>query len=227
MQLFKIRYLLLILLCFGLIQSEERLLFTGFGLNYNIDVSRSTQIPNEFIGDIQLGYTTPSQQAEITLHFAFDFLNGYEKDNCDIITEQTFVFPDYTIRREIEHQFKNDKSIKVQLYLSSDIYKNQFFLRIQPRFYFDFNSYSDSSYSEWSKYENDSFKFLGTSTQPLSDRFDFGFYPGFLIGIGYKWKKIKFLVYNANIFYVGICADYTFDVIKRKTRRAKNQKGQE
>lgn len=221
MQLDIARFSFLTLLLFGTIKSEERLIFTGVGLNYNISVSRSTRIPNELIGDIQMGYTSPNQQSEIALHFAFDVLNGYEKENVTERSEHTYVYLDSSIQKVIEHKYKNDRSINFQLFLSSDTYRNNFFLRIQPRFYFEFNSHSDSSFSVWSIYENDEFVPSGTSTHPLSDSFDFGFHPGFLIGIGYRWNNIKFLIYNANVFYVGISADYSFDVLKRKTRRAK------
>ncbi len=162
--------------------------------------------------------THPNQQSEIILHFAFDFLNGYKKDKINQTIEHRTIYPDSSILREIEHRYENSETINFQIYLSSDTYINRFFLRIQSRLYFEFSSLSDSSYSYWSKYENDSFKFLGTSTEPLAYRLNYGFYPGFLIGIGYKWKTFKFLIYNANIVYLGISEDYTFDLIRRKPK---------
>lgn len=205
----------------GVIRSEDRLLFGGVGLNYDVDISGFYNFRKELIGDLQFGYTVPNQQAEITLHVAFDFLNGYKKGVHDYYTEYIGVYSDSSIWQEFEHCYSSYKFIRFQLYLSSDIYIHKFFIRIQPRYYFDCGFQRDSSHSVWNRYENGHFVPYNVETQPLKKKTDNILYPGFMVGVGYRWKKIKFLVYNANVFNLGICVNYFFDILSRNQRKEK------
>lgn len=215
--MFKNRFvwLLVVLVIYNGINASNRSFFTGTGISYNIDFCDGPEyIENHLIGDLLLGYTIKSQQAELSLHFGFDFLNGIDVHNhsrtktiIDTMSDLSLIYTDY-------YGSCKDKTVRCQLAISSDIYFGKFFSRVQPQFYFEYeSSYLKENY----KYSTD--KYIAPYDSSYRHPFNegLGFYSGFLLGFGYKWKKIKILIYNANLCCIGVNIEYIFyEKIRKK-----------
>ena len=212
---FLIRTIIFILFLLFIANAENRLIFTDIGLSYSHDISYLKNNGNGLIGDLKIGYTTKKQEADLSLQFSYDFLNGVHRSSFGY-DDEDILYGDNTIEKHSDNVYTQEKRVHLQFSICSDIYIDNFFIRISPQFNYSFYSSNDSINTIYSLYEGGSFIPFDTSYQIIKSKNDYSYYPGFLIGIGYKWKRFKIILFDANVVCAGICLNYTLYEIKRK-----------
>lgn len=130
-----------VLIIYNGINASNRSLFTGAGICYNADFSKSPKyIDNQLIGNLLLGYTAKNQQAELSIHFGLDFLNGIDRYNHSFTNTIIDTMPELSLIYTDHYKTINFKKVELQLSISSDIYFGSFFSRVQSQFYFEESS---------------------------------------------------------------------------------------
>lgn len=213
--LFRITLFLIGIAC--IVNGENRIIFTDVGLSCSRNFNPRNSHKNSLIGDLKIGYTTKKQEADLSLQCSFDFLHGVDKSSFEYDDEHIFPGDTNSIEHHETHGYIQEKRAHVQLAMCSDVYINNFFIRISPQFNFWSYSKKDRQNTIYAAYTIDTFVPYDTSYTILSSTPGFEYYPGFLVGLGYAWKRCKMTIFNSNVTCVGVCFNYTLYEIKRKT----------